>query len=263
MVIRDFFATIAEAAGSDQPCWLATVVTSTGSTPARIGMKMVVFADGTIRGTIGGGELEKSVIEKIRSEQPATEVKWGFDLGSNTGAEFHTAMVCGGVQEILVERLNGGTSLYIFGGGHCGVALSWLAPWAGFDVTVFDNRPEWATPEKHPRARKTVCGQYEDIASTLSVPPDAYVAIMTHGHKHDGVVLRQMLRLQLKYLGLIGSAKKVRELFHTLEGEGIAPDVLKKVHAPIGIPIGSHTPEEVAVSIVAELIAQRSRETAP
>lgn len=258
---RDFYASLADAAQGHQSSWLATVVTVTGSTPARLGMKMIVFADGSIRGTIGGGELEKLVIQKVLSEQPASEAKWGFDLGSQTGAEYQTAMVCGGVQEILIEPLQGGSSLIIFGGGHCGVALSWLASWVGFDVTVYDNRPEWASPQKHPGATKTLCGPYDSILPTLSPSPDAYAVIMTHGHQHDGIVLRQLLNLPLKYLGMIGSAKKVYGLFRDLEKEGVSQEHLKRVHAPIGMPIGSHTPEEVAVSIVAEIISVRNQLT--
>jgi xanthine dehydrogenase accessory factor len=254
-VKRDFLASLAEAAQGHQSSWLATVVTTTGSTPARLGMRMLVFADGSIRGTVGGGELEKLVMAKILSERPAAEAKWGFDLGSQTGAEYQTAMVCGGVEEILIEPLQSGSSLIIFGGGHCGVALSWLASWVGFDVTVYDNRPEWATTQKHPGATKTLCGTYDDVLSTITPSPDAFAVIMTHGHHHDGIVLRQLLNLPLKYLGMIGSAKKVHELFHDLEKEGMTQEQLKRVHAPIGIPIGSHTPEEIAVSIVAEMIS--------
>jgi xanthine dehydrogenase accessory factor len=259
MVLRDFYASLARAADGHQPSWLATVVTTTGSTPARLGMKMIVFADGSIRGTIGGGQLEKMVIEKVTSEHPAKEAKWTFNLGSEAPAEFRTAMVCGGVEEILVEPLRDGVPLFIFGGGHCGVALSWLASWVGFDVTVYDSRTEWASAEKHPGASRTVCGSYDAILSTVAIPPNAYVVIMTHGHQHDGTVLRQLLPLPLNYLGMIGSAQKVKELFHALENDGIPSEHLARVHAPIGVPIGSHTPEEIAVSIVAEMVAVRNR----
>jgi xanthine dehydrogenase accessory factor len=257
-VARDFYKTLAEAALGHQASWLTTVVSTTGSTPARLGMKMIVFADGTIRGTIGGGELEKLVIEKVKSDRPASESKWGFDLGSRTGAEFHTAMACGGVEEILVEPLHGGAPLVIFGGGHCGVALSWLAAWVEFDVTVYDNREEWASIEKHPRAGRIICAPYDAILSHIPLPQGAYGVIMTHGHQHDGVVLRQLLDHPFKYIGLIGSAKKVHALFEGLRSEGVAEGRLAAVHAPVGFPIGSHTPEEIAVSIVAQMVGVRN-----
>jgi len=257
-VIRDFYKALADAALGHQPSWLTTVVTTTGSTPARLGMKMIVHADGTIRGTIGGGELEKLVIEKVTSDRPASEAKWGFDLGSRTGAEFPTAMACGGVEEILVEPLHGGAPLFVFGGGHCGVALSWLAAWVEFDVTVYDNREEWASLEKHPRAGRVICAPYDAIASHVALPQGAYAVIMTHGHQHDGVVLRQLLNQPFKYIGLIGSAKKVHGLFEGLRREGVTEERLAAVHAPVGVPIGSHTPEEIAISIVAEMIGIRN-----
>jgi xanthine dehydrogenase accessory factor len=257
-VIPDFYKALADAVQSRQPSWLTTVVTTTGSTPARLGMKMIVYADGRIRGTIGGGELERLVIEKVTASHPSSEVKWGFDLGGRTCAGFPTSMVCGGVEEILVEPLRGGAPLFVFGGGHCGVALSWLASWVGFDVTVYDNRQEWASAEKHPSAGRTICAPYDAVLSHLAFPPEAYAVIMTHGHAHDSVVLRQLLDQPLKYLGMIGSAKKVRALFEQLRQDGASPEQLARVRAPVGFPIGSHTPEEIAVSIVAQMIGVRN-----
>ena len=254
----DFLKTVADAAAGEAPAWLATVITTTGSTPARIGMKMIVRPDGSITGTIGGGELEKMVIEKVRAQLPAVAQKWSFDLGSRTGAEFATAMVCGGVEEILVEPLRSGTPLVIFGGGHCGVALSFLAAWTGFTVTVVDNREEWANGRKHPAAARAMCIPYDAILDRLELSADTYIAIMTHGHIHDASVLRQLLVREWAYLGMIGSGKKVREVFDALRREGVTEDRLSRVSAPIGVPIGSHTPEEIAVSIVAQMIAVRS-----
>jgi xanthine dehydrogenase accessory factor len=254
----DFLKTVADAAAGDAPAWLATVITTTGSTPARIGMKMIVRADGSITGTIGGGELEKLVIEKVRAQFPVVAQKWNFDLGSRTGAEFTTAMICGGVEEILVEPLRSGTPLVIFGGGHCGVALSFLAAWTGFTVTVVDNRDEWANIRKHPAAARTLCIPYDNILGQMEFSEDTYVAIMTHGHMHDAGVLRQLLVREWTYLGMIGSVKKVRELFDTLRRDEISEDRLSRVSAPIGLPIGSHSPEEIAVSIVAQMVAVRN-----
>lgn len=219
---------------------------------------MIVLADGSITGTIGGGELEKMVIEKVRAELPALAQKWIFDLGSPAGVEFKTAMVCGGVEEIFVEPLRSGTPLVIFGGGHCGVALSFLAAWAGFTVTVVDSREEWANARKHPAAARTVCMPYDNILSQIELRADSYIAIMTHGHMHDASVLRQLLVREWAYLGMIGSGKKVREQFEKLRREGVSEERLSHVSAPIGLPIGSHTPEEIAVSIVAQMIAVRS-----
>lgn len=254
----DFFQKVADAAASDAPAWLATVVATAGSTPARIGMKMIIHADGSIVGTIGGGELEKLVIDKVRAELPTAAAKWDLDLGSQSGAQLATSMICGGVQEILVEPLRLGVPLVIFGGGHCGMALSFLASWAGFAVTVVDDRKEWASTAKHPKAARVVCMSYDDVPGALALGPDSYAVIMTHGHVHDGLVLRRLLEHRLAFLGMLGSKGKVRELFDALRAEGIGDERLAQVVAPIGVSIGSHTPEEIAVSIVAQMIGRRN-----
>ncbi len=254
----DFYRTLTDVAGAGAPSWLATVVTTTGSTPARVGMKMIVGAEGLVAGTIGGGALEKLVLEKIRLEHPTMAVKWAFDLDSREGAEFGTPMICGGVEEILVEALAAGTPLVIFGGGHCGVALSRLAGWTGFAVTVYDNREEWASKEKHPSAIRLICAPYTNMMDHLPVTPDTFGVIMTHGHQHDTEVLRQVIGTSWRYLGMIGSGKKVRSVLEALRGEGVDEGRLARVVAPVGLTIGSHTPEEIAVSIVAQMIAVRN-----
>jgi xanthine dehydrogenase accessory factor len=255
---NDFYRELADAARSGTPAWLATVITSTGSTPARVGMKMIVGEEGLVAGTIGGGALEKSVLEKILKERPSASAKWAFDLGAGSGAEHKTPMVCGGVEEILVEALSSGVPLVIFGGGHCGVALSRLASWTGFAVTVYDDREEWASREKHPSAVRTLCGPYDGITPHISVTADMYGVIMTHGHQHDADVLRQAIGLPWRYLGMIGSARKVGVVLDGLRSEGVDENLLKRVFTPVGFPIGSHTPEEIAVSIVAQMVAVRN-----
>jgi len=255
---NDFYRNLADAAQTETPGWLATVVTSTGSTPARMGMKMIVGGEGIVSGTIGGGALEKAVLDKIRLECPSAPVKWAFDLGSGSGAEYSTSMVCGGVEEILVEPLAAGTPLVIFGGGHCGVALSRLASWTGFAVTVYDDREEWAAREKHPSALRTMCAPYDMIRQHITVGAETYGVIMTHGHQHDADVLRQVIGWPWRYLGMIGSAKKVAAVFDALNNEGVKKEVLLRVFSPVGFPIGSHTPEEIAVSIVAQMVAVRT-----
>jgi len=255
---NNFYRDLADAAQGGAPSWLATVITSTGSTPARVGMKMIAGVEGLVAGTIGGGALEKATLEKIRTERPSSPVKWAFDLGAGSGAEYVTPMICGGVEEILVEPLTAGTPLVIFGGGHCGVALSHLASWAGFAVTVYDDREEWAAREKHPSAFRTLCAPYDNVTKHIAIPPGAFGVIMTHGHQHDADVLRQVIGLPWRYLGMIGSAKKVGVVRETLRSEGVDDRLLEGVHAPVGVAIGSHTPEEIAVSIVAEMIAVRN-----
>ncbi len=253
-----FYDRLAEAARGGPPAWLATVITSTGSTPARAGMKMIILGDGNIDGTIGGGALERIVLEKVRGESPSTVQRWSFDLGAESGAGLSTPMECGGVEEVLVEPLSSGPPLFIFGGGHCGVALSRLAAWTGFAVTVYDNRAEWASAVKHPDARRTVCAPYDDVLAHVGASADAFAVIMTHGHQHDETVLRQLVKHPWRYLGMIGSARKVGVVFENMRKDGFTPGVLSHVSSPVGFAIGSHTPEEIAVSIVAQMIAVRN-----
>jgi xanthine dehydrogenase accessory factor len=246
---------IADAAASHIPLWVATVVTADGSTPADIGLKMIVYIDGSTFGTVGGGSIEKMVIEKIAVEHPVTVEKWRFDLGANQEVSIRTGMVCGGIQEILIEPIAQGTPLVIIGGGHCGVALSAMAARTGFSVTVVDDRAEWANKEKHPHAARLICTDLENLSPQISMSDQSFVVIMTHGHRYDEAVLKQIIRQQVKYIGMIGSDNKVKLVLERLGQEGIPNERLSTIFAPIGFPIGSHSPEEVAVAIMAQMIA--------
>jgi xanthine dehydrogenase accessory factor len=237
---------------TNEQAWLLTVTASEGSTPGKAGIKMILKADGTFMGTIGGGNIEKRAMERVLVERPSTPQKWQYDLSGQQLLN-PTDMICGGMQEIFVEPLFSAESLYILGGGHCGIALSELAAKCGFHVTVIDDREEWASKEKHPYAANVICTDYAKASDV--VPDGSYVVIMTHGHKHDGLVLRQFLRRDMKYVGMIGSKTKVATTFEKIKEEGYTQEELNKVFAPIGYPIGSQTPEEIAVSVMAQLIA--------
>ena len=254
----DFYERLAACSREGEPAWLATVITTTDSTPARVGMKMIARLDGLVAGTIGGGALEKMTLEKIRAEQPGTPVKWSFDLGRMDGTGIATPMVCGGVEELLVEPLASGVPLIVFGGGHCGIALSRLAAQTGFAVTVYDSREEWASAQKHPLALRHICAPYDGLAARVALTAQSYVVIMTHGHRHDAEVLHQVARGEWKYLGMLGSAHKVSVVLEGLRSSGVEPGRVARISSPAGVQIGSHTPEEIAVSIVAEMIAVRN-----
>jgi xanthine dehydrogenase accessory factor len=162
------------------------------------------------------------------------------------------------VEEILVEPLASGVPLIIFGGGHCGIALSRLAAQTGFAVTVYDCREEWASTDKHPHAARLLCAPYDGVVDRVALTPQTYVVIMTHGHQHDASVLRQVVGSEWKYLGMMGSGKKVGAVLEGLRTSGVDPARIARISSPIGVAIGSHTPDEIAVSIVAQLIAVRN-----
>lgn len=237
--------------------WLVTVVGVEGSTPGKVGMKMIVNDRGEIDGTIGGGAIELRVIRKIMDEKPTNAVRWSFDLGGNFSGE-KTGMICGGQQEILIDPLFVGHELYIVGAGHCGRALSELATKCNFAVTVIDDRPEFVTTEYHPFASRLICSLYSEIDQHIEFSPEVFIVIMTHAHKNDELVMRKVLGKSYKYLGVIGSATKVRTVKTRLLKDGFDQAELSRVYSPIGFDIGSQTPYEIAVSITAQLIAKRN-----
>jgi xanthine dehydrogenase accessory factor len=254
-VDNTIFKKLADAEDHHTPVWLATVISVEGSTPVEAGMKMLVYDDGSIAGTIGGGEIERKVIERIVQEKTTVVAAWKYDLGIHQEDSIPTGMVCGGYQEVLIEPLFSGTPLYIFGGGHCGVALSEAAAKAGFVVTVIDDRPEWANGQKHPFAARTIATPFSQIEQSVSFSPECYIVIMTHGHRYDEMVLRQCLIREYRFLGMLGSTKKVTGVLEKLKNDGITKECLEKIYSPVGLDIGSHTPDEIAISILAQMIA--------
>lgn len=248
---------INDALLNKEQLWVATVIENTGSIPGKTGMKMTVDHQGGICGTIGGGILENRVIKRILIDKPIVSVIWEYELNEDFNAE--SGMICGGSLKFLIEPVHTGTSLFIFGAGHCGMALSKLASECGFLVTVFDERPEWSNQEKHPLAFKTLTGDFNHIFEKIPKSQNDFYIIMTQGHKHDETVLKQLIVEDLGYIGMLGSKQKVTISFNILENEGINPELFKKVHAPVGVPIGSHEPMEIAVSIMAELIKTKNQ----
>lgn len=157
------------------------------------------------------------------------------------------------------EKLGFQNQLYIIGGGHCAFALSELMSKLDFYITVFDDRPNLNTLQKNSFANRVeIIESYEKIGGLIESDPNAYVVVMTLGYKFDEIVIRQLFDKKFKYLGVLGSKAKMRTLLKTLEKEGFDKTKLGQIHTPIGLPINSHTPEEIAVSIAAEIIAVKN-----
>lgn len=235
---------------------LATIVNVCGSIPSVAAAKMLVREDGSIMGTVGGGRMESEVregaMESMKDEKPKTMT---FNMDQTTDNE--TGLVCGGSVEVFIEPLIPAPVLYIFGGGHVGLSLYKVAMLAGFEVVVADDRELYANRERFPNALEIHAGEMDATLSELAPTDDSYIAIVTRGHRYDIRVLRWALNTSAYYIGMIGSGRKVLSLYQKLEAEGIARESLKRVFAPIGLEINAGTPEEIAVSIVAELIAVR------
>ena len=217
---------------------------------------MLVFADGRIVGTIGGGCYENDAIgrarEAIATGKPALVA---FDLNDDFVQE--SGLICGGQMEVYIDPIAPAPALYIVGAGHVGWHLARMAAEAGFRIHVVDDREKFANADRFPAA-ETI--EVDDIGAWLhraELPASAYAVVVTRGHTHDFEALRALAARDLRYIGLIGSRAKVARIFDALEAEGMPPECLGRVHAPIGLAIGAITPAEIAVSILAELIAVR------
>lgn len=235
---------------------VATIVNVRGSIPSFRTAKMLVRDDGSIVGTIGGGCVEADVWQAARevmeSERPRTLT---FDL--NQDPKYDTGLVCGGTLEVFIEPVLPPALLYVFGAGHVAMNLCQVASNAGFDVIVIDDRTSYATQERFPAAREVHALDFEEATHKFDPNEAAYVVIVTRGHRDDMKVLRWAVKTHARYVGMIGSRRKIIEIFKTLTGEGVPAHLFDRVHAPIGLDIGAITPEEIAVAITAELIAVR------
>ena len=237
---------------------LLTVVETRGFTPRKAGAHMLVDAEGETFGTIGGGAIEQDVVVRARSLLAAgddSEVVRRH-LTQELG------MCCGGEMVVHVEAIEATPALTVFGAGYIAKPLAALAAGCGFRVTVVDERPEWASAERFPGA--TVCCQApEDYVRAAAFGPGDYAVVVTHDHPLDQRLVQELLRRPLKFLGMIGSVPKQRKFALRLKARGFSDQEIARLHTPLGLPIGASTPEEIAVSVIAEIIAVRRGGTVP
>jgi len=237
---------------------VATIVNVRGSIPSFKTAKMLVRDDGSIVGTIGGGCVEAEVWQAARevmeSEKPRTLT---FDL--NQDPKYDTGLVCGGTLEIFVEPILPPADLYIFGAGHVATSLYQVAHIAGFDVTVIDDRETYANRERFPEAHQVIAEDFDKAMAQVIPNESSYIVIVTRGHHDDMRMLRWAVQTPARYIGMIGSKRKTITIFKELQQEGLAAHLFDRVNAPVGLDIGAITPEEIAVSITAELIASRRK----
>jgi xanthine dehydrogenase accessory factor len=252
----DIYEQIVELRRQGRRGAVATITTVRGSIPSFQTAKMLVRDDGSISGTIGGGCVEAEVWQAAREvmeeEKPRTLT---FNLNNNP--KYDTGLVCGGTLEIFIEPVLPPALLYIFGAGHVAYNLYKVAKIAGFEVVVIDDRESYANTERFPDAREVIADDFERVTQRLDVPESAYIVIVTRGHRDDMRILRWAVNLNTRYLGMIGSRRKTISIYKELEQEGISADKFANIHAPVGLEIGAVTPEEIAVAIVAEMIAVR------
>lgn len=256
----DIYEQIVELRRAGRRGAVATIVNVRGSIPSFKTAKMLVRDDGSIVGTIGGGCVEADVWQAARevmeSEKPRTLT---FDL--NQDPKYDTGLVCGGTLEVFIEPVLPPALLYVFGAGHVALSLCETAASAGFEVIVSDDRSSYATKERFPAAREVHALDFDEAMQKLDPDESSYIVIVTRGHRDDMRMLRWAVQTRARYVGMIGSKRKVIQIFKTLEEEGLPAQLFERVHAPIGLDIGAITPEEIAVAITAELIAIRRHAT--
>lgn len=253
---QEVFAALAEALERGEEVALVTIVAAHGSTPQRVGAKMLVYPDGRTVGTIGGGCYENDAFWKAReaiTQRRPVNVK--YELNDDFAQE--TGLVCGGQMEVFIEPVEASPDVYVFGAGHVGYFVAKLAHEVGFRVHVIDDREKFASAERFGEGIDVIVDNIPQWLASHNLPQTAYAVIVTRGHTHDLDAMRALSASPLRYLGLIGSKAKVRRIFDALLEEGVRPDSLDGIHAPIGLDIGAITPQEIAVSIVAELIAAK------
>jgi xanthine dehydrogenase accessory factor len=248
---------LVDALEKQTPAAIATVVKTHGSAPRAVGAKMLVYTDGTIVGSVGGGEMEKQVIEMAQESIRQGAPRYlDFNLSK---PERGDPMVCGGEMEIFVEPLLATPTLLLVGAGHVGAAVAELGKFLGFRIVVIDDRPEFLSREKFPHADELRAGDVVQEIQKVEITPQTFVVLVTRAHTLDADLLRAVIDKPAAYIGMLGSQRRAITVFETLKQEGVSDEKLKRVHAPIGIEIQAETPREIAVSIMAEIIQVKSQ----
>jgi xanthine dehydrogenase accessory factor len=217
---------------------------------------MLVRADGGIVGTIGGGCLEAEMTWRAKAAIEAGKARLvSYDLTPDQAGE--DGLVCGGRMQVFIEPIEGTPVLCLFGAGHVAQPLARMAKACGFRVELADDRVKFANEQRFPEADRIVVDEFAAAAGKMTLGPNSYAIVVTRGHKGDGEALRAVLGRGLRFVGLLGSRPKVVHIFAALVEQGVAREELATVHAPLGLEIGAQTPDEIAVSILAEMIAVR------
>jgi xanthine dehydrogenase accessory factor len=254
--MEEVFEAALRAEREGESAALVTVIGSEGSTPQKAGAKMLVHADGRIVGTIGGGCVEAEMVRRARQVIEARRTELAeYDLTPDQAGE--DGLVCGGRMRVFIEPIEGTPVLCLFGAGHVAQPLARMAKAAGFRVEVADDRVKFANRELFPEADLILVEGFAEAAERMTLGRGSYAVVVTRGHRGDADALQAVLGRGLRFVGLLGSKPKAVHVLAELEARGLPAERLAEVHVPLGIEIGAVTPEEIAVSILAELIACR------
>ncbi len=254
---EEVFRAVLAALEQGQEAALVTIVRTNGSTPQRVGAKMLVYADGRTLGTIGGGCYESDAAAKARDALRTRRAQLvRYELSDDIAEE--SGLICGGQMEVYIDPLEPASHLYLVGAGHVSGYLSRFAAGTGFHVHVIDDRERFANRDRFPDASEIIVDLIPEALGRIAWPANSYLVVVTRGHRYDLGALRAVAGRPFRYVGMIGSRAKVKRVFDELLASGCPGDWLDRVHAPVGLDIGAVTPAEIAVSILAELVAVRN-----
>ena len=253
--MKSIFQALAELETKNKSAALCTVVRSRGSTPRNSTSKMLVYEDGSFVGTVGGGELENRVFEAamqslVDGQAQLLEYRMADPTRGDVG-------VCGGTVEVFVEPILPPPTIVIIGGGHVGKAVVHLARWLGFRIILSDDRPEFCNPEEVPGADEYYPVPMDKLTGEFKVTNQTYFVLATRGVVIDVPGLPSLLKTDAAYIGVIGSRRRWKMTVEKLVEAGISAESIARVNSPIGLELQAETPEEIAVSIMAEILMLR------
>ncbi|HEY7409179.1 MAG TPA: XdhC/CoxI family protein [Vicinamibacteria bacterium] len=254
--MKEVLEAVLRAEERGEPAALVTVVATEGSTPQKAGARMVVYPDGTIVGTIGGGCVEAEMTWRARQAIETRRPQLAsYDLTPDQAGE--DGLVCGGRMQVFIEPIEGTPTLCLFGAGHVAQPLARMAKAVGFRVEVADDRLKFANRDRFPDADLVVLDDFASAAARMTLGRNSYAVVVTRGHRGDEDALEAVLGKGLRFVGLLGSRPKLVHVVSALEERGLPAEQLASIHCPLGVEIGAATPEEIAVSVLAQMIAVR------
>ena len=257
--MQSIYQALSELEKNNESAALCTVVKSEGSTPRHVGSKMLVYPDGSFIGTIGGGELENRVLKTAReSLKDGSAVTLSYTMADPSRGD---PGVCGGTVEVFVEPILPPAMIVVIGAGHVGKAVVHLAKWLGFRVAVSDDRAEFCTPESTPGGDAYYPVEMGKLTEHLKINKQTYIVITSRGSGVDAAGLPGILESDAGYIGVIGSKRRWLTTVRALKDKGVPDEQIAKVHSPMGLELNAETPEEIAVSILAEILMIKAKGT--
>lgn len=258
MFDQEIYQEISHRIAGGQSVAVVTIIDCKGNTPGKKGFKMLVDPEGKTRGTVGGGYLEAlAAKEALAVLQQGGSCIRNFKLDTKEAGGI--GMICGGEITVFIEVAAPAQTLLLVGAGHVSQPVAAMAKMLGFQVLVTDDRPEFCNAERFPTADRCLVASPAGTFADIAINSRTYIVIVTRGHAGDQEALEKAITTEAAYIGMIGSKKKVKTAFQSLRDKGFSEEVLARVHAPVGLPIGAETPAEIAVSILAEIITVKNR----